>query len=74
MRILGEFTGPPTIGAKKNGYHSPTFPSKWGKIQGGLVSLTLLNVVADNVIQTWLAMAVEYQRVAHNGLGEAVRR
>ena len=40
----------------------------------GLVSLTLFNVVADIFIQTWLDMAVEYKRVAQNGLGEAVRR
>ena len=28
----------------------------------------------DNVIRTWLAMIVEYQRVSHNGLGDTVGR
>ena len=36
--------------------------------------MTLLNVVVDNFIWTWLAMTLEYHRVAHNGLGEAVTR
>ena len=34
----------------------------------------LFNVVVDNVIQTWLAMTVEYQRVAQDLLGETVGR
>ena len=39
--------------------------------QGGLVSLIIFNVVMYNVIQTWLAMTVEDQRVYHDGIGEA---
>ena len=38
------------------------------------MSLTLFNIIVDNVIQTWLAMTVEYQRVANDGLGEAAGR
>ena len=41
--------------------------------QGGLVSSTLFNVVVENVIWTWLAMTVEDQRVAHDGMGEVAR-
>ena len=33
---------------------------------------TLFNVVVDNVIITWMAMTVEDQRVAQDGLGETV--
>ena len=41
---------------------------------GRLVSLTLFNVVVDNVIRTWLAMRVEDQRVAHDSMVETVGR
>ena len=43
-------------------------------MQGGLVYPTLFNVVVDNVIITWMAMTVEDQRVAQDGLGETVGR
>ena len=56
----------------KNGYHIPSFPATQGKTQGSLVSPTLLNMVVENIIRTWLAMTVEDQRVDHNGMGEAV--
>ena len=58
----------------QNGFHRPEFPSTRGTMQGGLVYLTLLNVVAENFIRTWLDMAVEDQRVAHDGMGETVGR
>ena len=59
---------------RQNGFHGPDFPSTWGTTQGGLVSLTLLNVVVDNVITTWLEMIVEDQRLTNDGLGDTVRR
>ena len=34
----------------------------------------MFNVVVDNVIRNWLAMTVEYQGVAHDGLGETIGR
>ena len=34
----------------------------------------LFNVVVDNIIRTCMAMTVEDQRVAHDGLGETVGR
>ena len=43
-------------------------------MQGGVVSLTLFNMVVDNIIRTWLDMTVEDQRVDHDGLGETVGR
>ena len=57
---------------RKNGFHSPTFHVTRGTMQGRLVSLTLFNVVVDNVIQTWLEMTVEYQKVAQDRPGETV--
>ena len=36
------------------------------------MSPTLFNVVMANFIRTWMAMTVEYHRVARDGLGEAV--
>ena len=35
------------------------------------MSPTLFNVVMANFIRTWMAMTVEYHRVARDGLGEA---
>ena len=58
----------------QNGYHMRAFPDTWGTMQDGLVSLTLFNIVMENVIRTWLAMMVEDQRVAHGGMDEAVGR
>ena len=43
----------------QNGFHRPTFPPTRGKMQVGLVSLTLFNVVVDNFIRTWLDMTLE---------------
>ena len=58
----------------QNGFHVPAFPTTGGTTQGGIVSPTLFNVVVDNFIRTWLAMTVEDQRVAYDGLGETVGR
>ena len=57
---------------RQNSFHRPAFPATRGTIQGGLVSLMLFNVVVDNVIQNWLDMTLEEQRVAHDGLLETV--
>ena len=58
----------------QNGFREPALPSTRGTTQGGLYSLPLFNVVVDNFIKTWLAMTVEDQRVAHDGLGETIGR
>ena len=59
---------------RQNVYHRPALPATLRTTQAGLVSLTLFNIIVDNVIQTWLAMTVEYQRMAHGGLREALWR
>ena len=59
---------------RQNGFHVPDFPTMRGTTQGGLMSLTLFNVVVDNVIRTWLDIMVEDQRVAHDGLGDTIGR
>ena len=56
--------------SRQNVFHGPAFPATRGTTQGGLLSLTIFNVVVDNVIRTWLAMTVEDQRVDHYGLLE----
>ena len=43
-----------------NGFRGMDFPTTRVTMQGGLVSLTLFNVVAHKVIKTWLAMIVDY--------------
>ena len=72
--LLETFWGHQQVVPRQNGFHRPAFLAKAGTTQGSLVSLTLFNVVVDNVIRTWLSMTVEDQRVAHNGLGDTARR
>ena len=55
---------------RQNGFHGPAFPATRVTTQGGLMPLTLFNAVVENVIRTWMAMTVEDQRVAHDGLVE----
>ena len=57
-----------------NGLHIPAFPVTRGTTQGGLVSPMILNMVADNIIRTWMAVTVEDERVDNDGLGETARR
>ena len=57
---------------RHNGFHRPAFPTTRGTMLGRLVFPTMFNVVVDNVIKTWLAMMVEDQRVAHEGLVETI--
>ena len=57
---------------RQNGFHRPDFPVTQGTTQGGLVYLTLFNVVVENFIRTWLSMTVEDRMVSHDGMGESV--
>ena len=68
-RLLKTFWDHQQVVPRYNGYHGPAFPYTRVTTQSGLVSLTLFNVVLDNVIHTWLAIIVEDQRVDHHGLG-----
>ena len=68
--ILETFWDLQQLVPRQNVFHGPAFPAKRGTTQGGLVSPTLLNVVVDDIIRTWLAMTVEDQRVDHDGLGK----
>ena len=49
---------------RQNCYHSPNFKVTRGTTQGGLISLTLFNVVVNNVVRKWLAMTAKDQTVA----------
>ena len=60
--------------SRQNSFHGTVFPATRGTTKGGLVPLTLFNVVVDNVIRTWLTMTVEDQKVARDGLEETVGR
>ena len=57
---------------RHNGFHGPSFLATRDTTQGVIMSPTLFNVVVDNVIITWMAMTVEYQRVVQDGLGKTV--
>ena len=72
--LLNTFWAHQQVVPRQNGYHGPALQAIRGTTQGDLLSPTLFNVVVYNFIHTWLAMTVEYQRVAHYGLVEAVRK
>ena len=72
--LLESFWDCQQVVPRQNGLRGPAFPATRGTMQGGLVSLTLFNVVIDNVIRSWLSMTVECPRVDHDGLGETVGR
>ena len=55
---------------RQHGFHGLDLPATRVITQGGLLPLTLLNVVVYNVIRTWMAMTVKDHRVAHDRLGE----
>ena len=48
------------------------YPVIMGTTQVGIVSPMMFNLVVDNVIRTWLAMTVKYQRLEHDSLGDIV--
>ena len=52
----------------QNVYHGLHFKATWGTNQGGLISHTLLNLIVENVVRNWLALTVEDQLVAQEGL------
>ena len=58
----------------KNEYHVPHFKAIKGTTQGRLISTTLLNLIVYNVVSNWLAIMVEDQLLAQEGLGLAVGR
>ena len=57
---------------RQNGFHGPVLPATRGTTQGVIISPKVCNVVVDNSIRTLLAMTVEDQRVAQDGLVETV--
>ena len=57
---------------RQNGFHILAFPATRGNNVGRTFSLTLFNVVVENVIRNWMGMTVEDQRVVHDSLGETV--
>ena len=61
--LLATFWVHQEVVTRQNGYHGPNFKSAQGMTQGGLISLTLFNVVVYNVVRTWLTLNVEYHTV-----------
>ena len=55
-------------------YHIPHFKKISGDNQGGLISITLFNLIMDIVVRNWLALTVEEKLVAQEGLVLAVGR
>ena len=71
-RLLAVFCYQQEVATQQNRYHSPHFKTTRGTTQGGLILPTLFNQIVDNMVQRWLAMMVEDQRVSQEGLGLAV--
>ena len=55
--------------AHQNGYHGPYFKTTRGTTQGILISPTLFNLIVYNVVCNWLALMVDDQLPAQEGLG-----
>ena len=62
--LLATFWSHQEVVIIQNGYHFPNVKANRGKIQGGVISPTLFDVVVDNVVQMWLGMTVEDQTVS----------
>ena len=73
-KLLVNFWDHQEVVTIQNKYHGPNFKSTRGTAQGELIYMTLFNVVVDNLVRMWLAMTVEDQVVAQEGLGLDVRR
>ena len=72
--ILDTFWYRHKVVQKQNELNGPDFPPTRCTTQDGLLSPMFFNVLVDNVIRTWLAMKVEDQRVANDGLVETAGR
>ena len=55
--------------AHQNGYHGPYFKTTRGTTQGILISPNLFNLIVYNVVCNWLALMVDDQLPAQEGLG-----
>ena len=53
-KILVTFWYHQKVATRQNGYHGPKFKATQEMMQGGIISTTLINVVVDNVVQTWM--------------------
>ena len=73
-RILAVFWDHQEVFTRQSEYHGPHFKETWGTTQGGIILPTLFNFIIENVVTNWLAMTVEDQLVAHEGLGLAAGR
>ena len=73
-RFLALFWYQQEVVTSQNGYLGPHFKATQRNTQGGLISTTLSNLIFKNVVWNWLAMTVEDQLVAYNGMGLAVGR
>ena len=56
--LLENFWSHKKVVPRQKGYRGPAFPATKVTTQGGLVSLTLFNIVVDNFIRTWLGITV----------------
>ena len=57
--ILEEFWECQEVVTGKNRYHGPHLQATRGTTQGGFIFPTLFNIVVENVVWNWLALAVE---------------
>ena len=58
----------------QNGYQGPHFKTTRGITQGRLISPTLFKLIVDNLVCNWLALMLDDQLVAYDGLVLALGR
>ena len=59
---------------RQKGYHGPHFKENKGINQGRIILPTLFNLIVDNVVRKFLALMVEDQLIAQEGLVLVVGR
>ena len=57
-KLLSTFWVHQEVNKRQNGYCGPGLKLNQGTLQGGIISPTLFNVGADNVVRKWLALTV----------------
>ena len=73
-RLLSVFWEQQYFVTCQNGYHGLHFKETRGTNQGGIALSTLFNLIVENVVSNWIALAVEDQLIAQEGLGLVLGR
>ena len=72
LKLLRQFWVQQKVVAKQSGYFGEAFDATRGVTQGDIISPTIFNIVADNVIRCWLGFVSDEVTDSAEGLGHNV--